>query len=116
MPTDLAASIGTVTGRRSAPLVLLHLYQPTGFIGYAILDEHDEVVWYWRTTDFPFGMTRRANGNLVLMDKGRGLVEVGADGTVVRELAQDVANREMHHDVIVSPSNTVLFIASTTAS
>ena len=49
VPTDLAASIGTVTGRRSAPLVLLHLYQPTGFMGYAILDEHDEVVWYWRT-------------------------------------------------------------------
>ena len=111
VPTDLAASIGAVTGRRTAPLVLLHLFQPTGFTGYAILDEHDEVVWYWRTTDFPFGMTRRANGNLVLMDKGRGLVEVGADGAVVRELAQDVANREMHHDVIASPSNTVLFIA-----
>lgn len=111
LPTDLAASIGTVTGRRSAPLVLLHLYQPAGFIGYAILDEHDEVVWYWRTLGFPYGMTRRANGNFVLMDATRGLLEVTPAGEVVRELAQDVANREMHHDVIVSPANTVLFIA-----
>jgi hypothetical protein len=69
------------------------------------------VVWYWRTTDLPFGMARRGNGNLVLMDKGRGLVEVTADGQVLNELAQDVANREMHHDVIATPENTLLFIA-----
>jgi hypothetical protein len=111
VPSDLAASLMSATGRRTAPLVLLHLYEPSGFKGYAMLDEHDEVVWYWRTTDFPYGMTRRANGNLVLMDKGRGLVEVNAAGAVVHELAQDVTNREMHHDAIVSPSNTVLFIA-----
>jgi len=90
---------------------MVHLYQPTGFKGYAMLGEHDEVVWYWRTTDFPFGMARRTNGNFVFMDKGRGVLEVDPAGTVVHELAQDLANREMHHDVIVSPSNTVLFIA-----
>ena len=111
VPTDLAASIGPATGRRTAPLVLLHLYQPTGFRGYAILDEHDEVVWYRRTVGFPFGITRRSNGNLVLMDADRGLLEVTPAGDVVHELAQDVASREMHHDVIASPSNTVLFIA-----
>jgi hypothetical protein len=111
VPTDLAASLESATGRRTAPLVMLHLFEPVGFRGYAILDEHDEVVWYWRTTDFPFGMTRRANGDFVLMDKGRGLVEVSPGGDVVHELAQDLTNREMHHDVIVSPTNTVLFIA-----
>jgi hypothetical protein len=111
MPSDLAASLASATGRRTVPLVLLHLYDPIGFKGYAMLDEHDEVVWYWRTTDFPYGMTRRANGDFVLMDQGRGLVEVNAMGTVVHELAQDVVNREMHHDAIASPSNTVLFIA-----
>ena len=111
VPSDLAASLVSVTGRRTAPLVMLHLYEPGGFKGYAMLDEHDEVVWYWRTTDFPFGMTRRANGDFVLMDKGRGLVEVDPAGAVVHELAQDLTNREMHHDAIVSPANTVLFIA-----
>jgi hypothetical protein len=111
LPADLAASLLSATGRRTAPLVLLHLFQPAGFKGYAVLGEHDEVVWYWRTNDFPFGMARRANGNFVFMDKGRGLVEVGPDGTVVHELAQDVANREMHHDAIVSLANTILFIA-----
>ena len=111
VPSDLAASLVSATGRRTAPLVMLHLYEPSGFKGYAMLDEHDEVVWYWRTTDFPFGMARRANGDLVLMDKGRGLVEVDPAGAVVHELAQDFTNREMHHDAIVSPSNTVLFIA-----
>ena len=111
VPADLAASLGTATGRRTTPLVLLHLYEPSGFKGYAMLDEHDEVVWYWRTADFPYGVTRRANGDLVLMDQARGLVEVDAAGAVVHELAQDLANREMHHDAIVSPSNTVLFIA-----
>ena len=111
IPTDLAESLVSVTGQRTAPLVMLHLYQPAGFKGYAMLGERDEVVWYWRTTDFPFGMTRRANGNFVFMDKGRGLVEVAPDGTVVHELAQDLANREMHHDAIASLANTVLFIA-----
>jgi hypothetical protein len=111
IPTDLAASLVSVTGKRTAPLVMLHLYHPTGFQGYAMLGEHDEVVWYWRTTDFPYGMTRRANVNFVYMDRRRGLVEVAPDGTVVHELAQDFANREMHHDAIASPSSTVLFIA-----
>ena len=111
VPTDLAASLVSMTGKRTAPLLMVHLYQPTGFKGYAMLGEHDEVVWYWRTTDFPFGMARRTNGNFVFMDKGRGVLEVDPAGTVVHELAQDLANREMHHDVIVSPSNTVLFIA-----
>jgi hypothetical protein len=111
VPTDLAASLVSVTGRRTAPLLMLHLFEPTGFKGYAMLGEHDEVVWYWRTNDFPFGMARRANGDFVFMDKGRGVLEVTPGGAVVHELAQDVASREMHHDVIVSPSNTVLFLA-----
>jgi hypothetical protein len=111
LPTDLAATLGERSGRHTTPLVLLHLYAPTGFKGYVILDEHDDVVWYWRTTDFPFGMTRRANGNFVLMDRARGLVEVTPAGDVVNELAQDLPAREMHHDVIATPANTLLFIA-----
>lgn len=111
VPADIAATLVSVTGKRTSPLVMLHLHSPTAFKGYVILDEHDDVVWYWRTTDFTFGMTRRENGNFVLLDRGRGLVEVDPSGGVVHELAQDMANREMHHDVIATPSNTLLFIA-----
>jgi hypothetical protein len=111
VPTDLAASLVSATGKPTAPLLMLHLYQPDGFRGYAIVDEHADVVWYFRTLEITFGMTRRANGNFVLMDKGRGLIEVTPAGQVVHELAQDFANREMHHDVIASPANTLLFIA-----
>jgi hypothetical protein len=111
LPADLAASIGEATGTRTAPLVLLHLFRPGGFMGYAAVDASGAVVWYWRTTDFPFGATRRPNGDFVLLDKVRGLVEVTPDGRVVHELAQDVATREMHHDVIASPTGTLLVIA-----
>jgi hypothetical protein len=110
-PADLVASLGAVTGTRTTPLVMLHLYQPGGFMGYAVVDQAGEVVWYWRTPDFTFGAARRENGNFVLMDKVRGLLEVTPDGRLVHQLAQDVANREMHHDVIAGPGNSVLFIA-----
>ncbi|MFL5617193.1 MAG: aryl-sulfate sulfotransferase [Gemmatimonadaceae bacterium] len=55
VPTDLAASLVSVTGRRTASLLMLHLFEPTGFKGYAMLDEHDEVVWYWRTIEWRLG-------------------------------------------------------------
>ncbi|HEU4630436.1 MAG TPA: aryl-sulfate sulfotransferase [Gemmatimonadaceae bacterium] len=110
LPGDLAAVGLSATGTTTAPLVMLHLYDPAGFKGYAIVDGAGEVVWYWRTVDLPFGATRRENGNFVFMDKGRGLVEVSPDGSVLHELAQD-PEQEMHHDVITSLRNTLLFIA-----
>jgi hypothetical protein len=57
------------------------------------------------------GATRRANGHSVFMDRGRGLVEVRADGSVVHELPQDLDNREQHHDVIDAPNGALLFLA-----
>jgi arylsulfotransferase ASST len=111
LPEDLARVTFAVTGQLSVPLLMLHLDDPGGFRGYAAVDGAGQVVWYWRTTDFPFGMTWRANGNLVLLDKGRGLVEITPAGQVVHEFAQDVANRELHHDVIATPQNTLLVIA-----
>jgi len=112
LPPDLEEVSFTASGNPTVPLVLLHLYDPPGFMGYAIVDGGGEVVWYFRTLDLPFGMTRRANGNFVLMDKARGLVEVTPAGTVVHELSQDTIQREQHHDVIATPQNTLLFIAS----
>jgi hypothetical protein len=45
------------------------------------------------------------------MDKGRGIVEVTPAGDEVRVLPQDVAEREMHHDLITTPADTVLYLA-----
>jgi hypothetical protein len=111
LPPDLEAIQLEASGNLSVPLVLLHLYQPGGFTGYVVADETGAVVWYWRTRDFPYGMTRLINGDFVFMDSNRGLVEVTPAGTAVRELPQDLADREMHHDVIATPGNTLLFLA-----
>ena len=112
LPADLAQVEVSATGAPTTPLTLLHLFRPDGFKGWAIVDAAGEVVWYWRAEGFPFGMARRQNGGFVLLDGGRGLVEVSPAGAVVRELAQDVDGRgEMHHDVIATPANTLLVIA-----
>ena len=110
LPADLRKVVGAATGTRTTPLLLLHLYDPAGFMGYALLDQSNEIVWYYRSMDFPYGMTRRVNGNFVVMDKQRGLVELSPSGVVVSTLAQD-RSHEMHHDVVATPANTLLFIA-----
>jgi hypothetical protein len=111
LPEDLARVTLIATGTATVPLVLLHLHDPAGFMGYAIADASGQIVWYWRGEDFPFGAARRANGNFVFMDRRRGAVEVAVDGTVVHELPQDLVRGELHHDLIATPQNTVLMIA-----
>ncbi len=111
LPPDLAALTFDVEGELSIPLAMVHAYDPTGFKGYVAIDGAGEVVWYWRTVDFPFGFARRPNGDFVFMDKGRGLVEVTPGGAEPYELPQDTAAREMHHDVIAQGDDALLFIA-----
>jgi Arylsulfotransferase (ASST) len=111
LPADLAKIRFSVTGQSSTPLALVHLFAEDGFKGYVIVDRAGDVVWFWRTNDFPFGMSRRHNGNFVFMDKRRGLVEVTPTGQAVHELAQEPPERELHHDAIVTPDDTVLYLA-----
>lgn len=111
LPPDLAHVQLTASGSPTTPLVLLHLYDPYGYRGYAAVDAQGEIVWYWRTMDMALGAARRANGHAVFLDRGRGLVEVRPDGSVAHELSQDTIDREQHHDVIVTPRNTLLFLA-----
>lgn len=111
LPSDLARVRLTARGTPTTPLVLLHLYDPYGFRGYAAVNAEGDIVWYWRTADMALGAVRRANGHAVFLDLGRGLVEVRPDGSVVHELAQDRESREQHHDVIETPSRTLLFLA-----
>jgi hypothetical protein len=111
LPPDLARVTLTASGMPTTPLVLLHLHDPQGFKGYAIADASGSIVWYWRGQDFPYGATRRANGNFVFLDRVRGAVEVAPDGSVVHDMPQDLVRGEMHHDLIATPQNTVFVIA-----
>ena len=111
LPPDLARVRLTARGAPTVPLVLLHLYDPFGFSGYAAVNAEGDIVWYWRTVHMALGAVRRANGHSVFMDLGRGLVEVRPDGSVVHELAQDMDGREQHHDVIEAPTGSLLFLA-----
>jgi hypothetical protein len=111
LPSDLAAVTFATTGTPTTPLALVHLFNEDGFKGYVIVDAQGDVVWFWRTRDYPFAAARRANGNFVFMDKGRGIVEVRPTGEVVHELPQQDPEREMHHELITTPTDTVLYLA-----
>lgn len=111
LPEDLAGVRFDVSGTPTVPLVLVHLYREDGFKGYVVVDHDGEVVWFWRTQDFPFGVARRQNRNFVVMDKGRGIVELTPGGEVVRELRQQDAENEFHHDLVTTAADTVLYLA-----
>ncbi len=112
LPDDLAAVTFAVAGTPSVPYVLLELRHESGFRGFVAIDGPGRPVWFFRTVGSPSGATRRANGNFVLLDNVRGLVEVTVDGDVVSELPQQARpGRFVHHDVTTTPADELLFIA-----
>lgn len=111
LPADLQQIKITATGTLSTQYALLHLFAEKGYKGYALVDSSGRIAWHYRTRDYPFGADRRKNGNFVFMDKGHGLVEVDRTGRVVHELKQREPEREMHHAIVVTPRDTVLYIA-----
>jgi hypothetical protein len=111
-PPDLAAVTFTATGRPTSPYVLLEIRHNDGFQGFVAVNGDGRPVWFFRTEGGPVGATRRANGNFVFLDRARGLLEVAVEGQVVRELPQEPRpGRFIHHDVVATPQNTILFIA-----
>ncbi len=110
LPADLQAIKITATGALTPQYALLHLFAAEGFKGYALVDGAGRIAWHYRTKDYPFGADRRKNGNFVFMDKGYGLVEVSRDGTIVHELKQRDPENEMHHAIVVTPRDTVLYL------
>ncbi len=111
IPSDLAEITITTTGTLSPQYALVHLFAEKGFKGYALVDSAGRIAWHYRTKDYPFGAGRRKNGNFVFMDKGHGLVEVDRTGKVVHQLRQRDPEREMHHAIVVTPRDTVLYLA-----
>lgn len=110
IPNDLADIKITATGKLSPAYALLHLFAEKGFKGYALVDSAGRIAWHYRTKDYPFGADRRRNGNFVFMDKGYGLVEVDRTGRIVHELKQRDPENEMHHAIVVTPRDTVLYL------
>ncbi len=112
LPADLAAVNFKTEGFPSAQYTVLELSQAGGFNGFVMVNGEGKPVWFFRTKAGTGGFTRRANGNFVFLDGGGGLIEVTAIGDTVRVLPQEaVPGRHMHHDVITTPQNTILFIA-----
>lgn len=115
LPPALEAISFTANGRPTSPYVLLELRGEEDYGAFAAVNADGEIVWFFETEGSPFGATRRANGNFVLLDSDRGLLEVSPDGGVVREIAQQQSpGRVIHHDVTATPSGTILFIAEDT--
>ena len=118
LPIEFANLRFVAHGVPTLPLIMLEVRTPgsaTAFQGYVAVDGDGEVVWYWAT--IPEGFTRRANGNFVVLVStqnapGR-LVELRPDRREVRELALD-SGRVIHHDVVATPDNTLLFIEQET--
>jgi len=119
LPSELTALRFIAHGTPTFPLVMLEVRSPNQptppFQGYVAVDADGAVVWYYPT--IPEGFTRRANGNLVILEStqstpGR-LVEIRPDLTEVAELPLE-GGRVIHHDVIATPQNSVLFLEQET--
>ena len=111
LPADLAAAQIQTEGRASAPYTMLELRQGDGFSGFVSVNRAGQPVWFLRSSN-PFSFTRRANGNIVVLDTERGLIEVNMSGETVRELPQQARpGRRIHHDAVATEHNTILFIA-----
>ncbi len=106
LPSDLAAVHFTSLGTPTERLTMVEL-RGSPFSGWVIVDENGAVVWYRRGIAESF--TRRTNGDFVLLET-QGITEVRPDLTVVAQLPA-TAEARMHHDVIATPANTLLFLA-----
>lgn len=118
----LAPALSSVTladsGLGSRPLALVDVAGAVGFGGLLIIEE-GEIVGHLPLEGSLFGSTRRANGEMVLLDGVLGLTSFTIDGTLVDRLEQADATtpyRRIHHDVLATPANTILFIADDTAT
>lgn len=108
LPADLAALVFSATGTSSHRLTMLEL-RGTPFSGYVVVDQAGVVVWFRRGVAESFA--RRANGDFVFLEAGTALIESRPDLTEVARLAV-TQNMSMHHDVIATPSNSLLFLTT----
>jgi len=110
LPDDVRSISFAPTGQSSFPLSFLSVRST--FTGGVVVDSQGQVVWYARTPGAPFGAARRANGDWVILIPGTGLMAYSPLGEVVASLAQArvPGNEAIHHDLTVTPWDTVLFL------
>jgi hypothetical protein len=117
LPSDLARLVFTASGQPTQPLTMVELMiSNTGFNGALIADANGEIVWFWRNRGQINGVSRRSNGNFVMLDADSGLVELTPDARAVHRLrnGNDKPYGLIHHDATVTAQNTVLFLARDT--
>lgn len=106
LPPALAAYSFSARGSTTSSLTMIEIRGD--FNAYVIINDDGQVVWYWQVVGgAPQGSTRRPNGNFAFK-AGQRVVEVSPTGEEVRE-APGTYNG-VHHDVINTPQNTLLFM------
>jgi len=109
LPDDVRSIAFAPSGQSSYPLSFLSVRST--FTGGLVVDSQGHVVWYARTPGAPFGAARRANGDWVILIAGSGLMAYSPLGERVASLTQaQVGNEAIHHDLTVTPQDTVLFL------
>lgn len=119
LPPELAKIRLEVTGQPTQPVAFIEIAgAPAGEFTGLLIVEQGQIVGYIYVPVALFGMTRRTNGDLVVLHSVAGLVSQRLDGSVAHQLPQSgpgTAYGRIHHDLIATPSNTILFIANDTA-
>jgi hypothetical protein len=112
LPDDLADLEFTTEGDLSAPLVLVEINNNEGgFEGVIAVDDEGAIVWHYRL-DAVAGATRRQNGDFVISSGSVGLEQVSPVSGLVHSLAQrGRGNGQFHHEIIVTPWNTLFALA-----
>lgn len=106
------------TGEPSLPVALIEVVGATQF-GGLLMVEDGEVAGWLPLVGSLFGATRRANGEITMLDGALGLTSYRLDGTLAHRLPQaglgtPTVYERIHHDVVATPQNTLLFIANET--
>jgi hypothetical protein len=111
LPDSLALLEFAVQGAPTLPVTLLEVwFSELNWRGLVAVDAAGEIVWYWKSERNLGGVRRRANGNFVLID-GDKILELTPARDTVRLLPRTGPYGEIHHDLEVTPDNTVLFLA-----
>jgi hypothetical protein len=110
LPDDVRSIAFAPSGQSSHPLTFLSVRST--FTGGLVVDSQGHVVWYARTPGAPFGAARSANGDWVILIAGTGLMVYSPLGERVAGLsqAQVPGDETIHHDLTVTPRDTVLFL------
>lgn len=115
LPSALSNIQLEVTGEPTLPVQLIEIAGAAAsqFVGLLVVEE-GHIVGHIGVAPALFGMTRRNNGDIVVLHSANGLEVHRLDGSVVHRLPQSSSTTpygRIHHDVTATPSNTLLFIA-----